>query len=119
MQCFNHSDKSAVGLCKACGKGLCAECVSDLGFGLACRGVHEQRVTEMDNLISKNARLQNAVGGARYLAPIFLLFMGAVFTGYGLMQSRGKFLVLMGVGFLIYGIYAFIANWRAFGNTKR
>jgi hypothetical protein len=119
MNCFNHPDKAAVGTCKACHKGICPDCAADLGFGLACRGVHEQRVTEVEELISRNARIQTTAGSVRYLNPLFLLFMGAVFAGYGLMNGRGsKFLVLLGVGFFVYGVYAFLANLKAFAKTE-
>lgn len=30
MHCFNHDDRDAVDICKACGKGLCPECATDL-----------------------------------------------------------------------------------------
>ena len=119
MNCFNYADRAAVGICKACQKGLCTECAADLGFGIACRGVHEQRVKEVEELISRNSRVYKSAGGARYVAPLFLLFTGSVFTGYGLMYSRNdKFIVLLGIGFLVYGIYAFVANLRAFGKIK-
>ena len=27
MKCYNHHDRDAFGVCKACGKGLCLECI--------------------------------------------------------------------------------------------
>ena len=36
MKCFLHNQCDAVGICQNCGKGLCTECVIDLGSGLAC-----------------------------------------------------------------------------------
>ncbi|HCU25594.1 MAG TPA: hypothetical protein DF383_11315 [Deltaproteobacteria bacterium] len=39
MHCFHHQDHEAIGICKACGKGLCQECTVDLGHGLACKPV--------------------------------------------------------------------------------
>lgn len=35
MRCLNHRDREAVGTCKACSKGLCAECAVDLADGRA------------------------------------------------------------------------------------
>jgi len=43
MRCFYHQDKEAVGLCKSCAKGVCAECAVDLGNALACRNRCEER----------------------------------------------------------------------------
>lgn len=119
VHCYNHTERDAVGSCKACSKGLCTECAVDLGHGLACRGAHEQRVTQLDHIISRNAQIQATAGRARYLAPIFLCFMGAVFTGYGLVyERRGNFTLLLGLGFLAYGVYAFAVNRRAFGKAE-
>ena len=115
MRCYNHSDLEAVGICKACGKGLCSGCAVDLGHGLACRGDHEQRVAEFESMVSRSRRVQKTAGGARYGTAAFLGFMGVVFTCYGLVQARNeKFLVLLGVGFLAYGVYAFITARKAF-----
>jgi hypothetical protein len=118
MYCYYHADRGAVGTCKACCKGLCAECAVDLGFGLSCRGPHEQRVAEVEELISRNASVQRVAGRAKFAAPAFYLFMGAIFTGYGLLSSREmKFIVLLGIGFLIFGAYVLVANLRAFGKA--
>jgi type IV secretory pathway VirB2 component (pilin) len=54
VNCYNHPDRPAVGTCKGCCKGLCADCSSDLGLGLACRGVHESHVASVNALIERN-----------------------------------------------------------------
>lgn len=119
MHCYNHADLEAVGTCKACSKGLCKECAVDLGFGLSCRGSHEQRVADIEDLVSRNASVQRAAGRAKYAAPTFYLFSGAVFTGYGLLSSRPLgFIVLLGIGFLAFGLYVLIANLRAYGKAE-
>ena len=118
MHCYSHPDRQALGTCKACCKGLCAECAVDLGFGLSCRGSHEQRVAEVDALITRNAAVQRAAGRAKYAAPAFYLFMGVIFAGYGLLSSREmSFIVLLGIGFLAFGIYVLVVNLRAFGKA--
>src|SRR4051812_13686618 len=105
MHCYNHTDRDAVGTCKACCKGLCTECAMDLGFGLACRDLHEKRVVEIEELISRNASVQRVAGRAKYAAPAFYLFMGALFTAYGVAFSKSDyFLVILGIGFLSFGI---------------
>lgn len=45
MNCFNHVTTPCVGICIACGKGVCPECAADLTRGLACKGIceHEAR----------------------------------------------------------------------------
>ena len=42
MNCFNHPNIPAVGICKYCQKGLCMECALDLGHGIACKNHREE-----------------------------------------------------------------------------
>jgi hypothetical protein len=44
MNCFNHRDKPAIGICKSCGKGLCGDCVAELPNVLACKDSCEKQV---------------------------------------------------------------------------
>ena len=37
MNCYNHPDRSAVGVCLACGRGLCQDCAAEVVSFLACR----------------------------------------------------------------------------------
>lgn len=46
MNCFNHNTVPAIGSCKACCKGLCADCARDLDGGLSCTGACEKEVAE-------------------------------------------------------------------------
>src|SRR5262245_9911639 len=118
MHCYNHADRDAVGICKACSKGLCSKCAVDLGYGISCRGAQEHRVAEIEQLISRNAQVQRTAGGAKYVAPLFLLFMGAVFTGYGILYAgTWDFIVILGIGFVVYGAYCLVVNRRAYGKT--
>lgn len=119
MRCFNHSNSEAVGICRACGKGLCTACVVDLGFGLSCRGDHETRVAASDALVSRAAHVQDAAGRAKYAAPAFFGFSGIVFGCYGLMQNQiDMFLVLIGGGFLAFGVALLVINRRAYRTNK-
>ena len=47
MNCFNDSTTPAVGSCKSCHKGLCQDCATDTGKGLACRDTCETDVLEI------------------------------------------------------------------------
>ena len=48
MNCFNHRDKPAIGLCKSCGKALCEDCLTEVPNGLACKGSCEDRVNMIE-----------------------------------------------------------------------
>jgi len=54
MRCFYHQDREAVGVYKACGKGICAECAVDLGEGLACKTRCEDQSRKIIELVDRN-----------------------------------------------------------------
>ncbi len=37
MKCYNHTEKDAIGICKACGKALCQECAEFEHHALICK----------------------------------------------------------------------------------
>ena len=81
MNCFNHPEKPAIGVCKSCYKGLCAECVAPLPNGLACRDTCEARVTLMNQMIDNNQKVLAAAG--LLAAPIEHEVSGAFLTPIG------------------------------------
>ncbi len=117
MNCFNHSGAPSVGICKTCSKGLCADCATDLGHGLACKGVHEADVSELHSIIQRSveSRRSNSKRG-KYYAPAFYAFMGAVFAFDGWTRQTGAFNfgLVMGGGFLAYSLIVLSANLRVF-----
>ena len=50
MKCFNHPEIDAIGLCTACNRGLCVDCVVDLERGLACKDRCEHEVRRLLDL---------------------------------------------------------------------
>jgi hypothetical protein len=132
MRCFYHQDREAIGSCKSCNKGLCAECAVDLGKGLACRGRCEADVQGVIQLIDRNVRrmdeaarlmdksssvLKHAIS-MRYATGLFLAVAGAIFTIFGAADlERFAFAFVLGIVFLLYGIYSIILA-RRFRNDK-
>ena len=117
MNCFTHQDRAAVGICKACAKGLCAECAADLGHGLACKGQHEAEVEALDSIVKRNANMLTTSGKSLLIAPALYSFMGALFLLIGLFRSYNIewFSVIMGGGFMVFGVITFVNNralWR-------
>jgi D-arabinose 1-dehydrogenase-like Zn-dependent alcohol dehydrogenase len=118
VRCYNHSDRDAIGICRACNKGLCTECAVDLGFALSCRGEHEQRVAATDAMVARAARVQDSAAWAKYAGPAFFGFCGIVMAYYGLTTSEmGGFLSLLGVAFLGLGAFLLVANRKAYRKT--
>lgn len=120
MRCFNHVEKEAVGICKACQRGLCAECVTDLGHGLACKDKHEEQVNVLNKIISQSAKIYSVTPKTRNAAPLFYTFMGVVFAGYGYFKGSGfqDFSFILGSGFIAFGIYIYIYNKKAYATIE-
>ncbi len=84
VNCFNHPDRAALGLCKSCGKGLCRDCLAELQDGLACKGRCEPRVALINRIIDSNKQVL-AVARSNMRGVVILLFvMGGVFLLLGL-----------------------------------
>jgi hypothetical protein len=115
MRCFNHGDVEAVGTCKACAKGLCHECATDLGHGLSCKGEHEAVVQAYKDILDRNARAAAAARKNIAIAPIFYIFMGAVFVVYGISSHEGvgSLTFVLGCGFLAFGVVVFVRARKA------
>ena len=119
MRCYNHADHEASGICRACGKGLCNECAVDLGYGLSCRGEHEQRIAASEALVARATRVQDSAAWAKYLAPTFFGFCGMVMAYYGLtLPEMNGFLLLLGLAFLVFGAFLLVANRKAYRNRQ-
>lgn len=115
MRCFYHRDKEAVGVCKNCHKGLCPECASDVGNGIACRGDCETKVQELNGMMARNkelnaqsdqlfARSQTMYrqSGRRMLAAaIVSLLVGGTFVGFGCYLDSNPFMITLGGIFLV------------------
>jgi hypothetical protein len=120
MNCFNHTNIAAVGVCKCCYRGLCSECTTDLGHGIACKGKHENEVTSINMIIEKNAQIYGAASKNSLATPIFYLAMGLVFAGYGLFSNNGarSFSIILGSVFIVWGIVVWKQSKKLFPSKK-
>jgi hypothetical protein len=115
MRCFNHPDVEAVGKCKACCRGFCRECATDLEHGLACKD-HVTEAESLNVLITRNTRITAINTKSKFVVPEFYAFLGLTFVGYGLVSSNpSSFPIVMGAGFLAFALFNFAANLKAFG----
>ena len=117
MNCFNHPETPAIGICKACSKGLCLACATDLGYGIACKAKHEQRVDDLEMILSKNIQAFSDASKNQFIIPALFLFMGFVFAGFGLYKGEGliSIPVVIGGGFIFFGLLLLIRNRKIFG----
>lgn len=112
MVCFYHPDRPAVGVCRHCGRALCAEDAAVINDTLACRDRHETQVEAAGQMFQRNLLQSKRVRSNYTRNAIFYGLVGALFAGFGLMQYR--FLGLQAVFFMLIGVfllYAALANF--------
>jgi hypothetical protein len=112
MNCYYHPARTAIGVCKYCGRGLCTDCAATVDDTLACENRHEQQVRGL-NLMQERGILQSERLRSAYTRnTIFYGLVGILFAAFGLSQVR--FLGLEGVFFMMIGLfllYAAVANY--------
>ncbi|HEX8242269.1 MAG TPA: hypothetical protein VF541_02190 [Longimicrobium sp.] len=120
MRCFNHPERDAVGICKACQKGLCPDCIADLGHGVACRGRHEDEVALLQTLVARNAQASAAMPMARLVGPLIYLVLGGMFLAFGLMSIDDAVnpVSLIGAMFIVFGVVIYFVNRKAYGTRR-
>ena len=109
MNCFEHPQKPAVGMCTNCGRGLCKECTTVVEGLLSCRGACQNEITRKRQLMAKQERAADeravvyGTSGKMYqqafasTALFGLLFIvGGVFLLYGQNTLPGA--ILLGLG---------------------
>ncbi|SDU03871.1 hypothetical protein SAMN05444156_1600 [Verrucomicrobium sp. GAS474] len=112
MKCF-YSGNDAVGLCKACGRGLSLAHLTELPRGLACKGRCEEKTGDLIEAEDGNIQLRKsgmmktmAKGSARatfVVACFFLLFGGILCFIYW--HSRDFVSLAFGVALFAFGVF--------------
>ena len=98
MKCSRHREQDAIGVCAACGKGLCSDaCAQDGAFGLHCDAACAERLRR------REPRGDAPVG---VLWSVLLIVLGGVLLYYGYRYSEWTMSVpnLLGMMFLWYGV---------------
>jgi len=117
MNCYSHRDQQSIGICKACQKAVCSECVVDTGRGLACSTECASEVNDLNAIVDKSKRIYS-IGSSSNLPPtgiIMFFFFGLVFFGFGVYQSMNRdridyFAIIMGLGFLLMALISYVRN---------
>jgi hypothetical protein len=111
MVCYYHQDRPAIGLCKYCQRGVCAECGATVGDSLACKGLHQQQVLAMEALMQKNILQSKRVGSDYLRNTIFYGIVGILFAAFGISQLR-----FLGLQALVYLMIGLALLWAAAAN---
>jgi len=109
MNCFNHRDKPAIGLCKACAKALCEDCVAELNNGLACKNACEDRVNMINRMLDSNSQVMGAARSQVKTSGVISLVLGvgccifAIWSYQEMDSFLPYFLGLLGISCLVTG----------------
>ena len=93
MKCYNHHSADAVGVCKNCSRGICPDCITDTGYGVAC----SNSCAEKMRAVRKKSTIINVGAG------VIILVVGAMYGYRGYLRGDwmiiifSAFLVLMGI----------------------
>lgn len=120
MKCYNHHDRDAFGICRACGKALCLECMETVNNQICCKDnqkcketlnlssyafdlIKKQGFSKKRKLLVMTAGISSVFGGGLCLTipdpimkslGIMLIFLGALFltqaSVMGKKLSKGK-----------------------------
>jgi hypothetical protein len=124
MNCFNHADKPAIGFCKSCCKGLCADCAATLPNGLACRNACEDRVTLINQIIDNNQKVITAANVQVRSSGLFILLLGAMLCVFGFLplfmsgNTGTLFLGIIGLFFAAYGVIRLLKKSQYYPTAK-
>lgn len=111
MKCYYHPEKDAVGICKNCNNGICKECASDVGNGLACKCSCEDEVRTINQItaLSKTAFKKTGVAYKRMTAVF--LFLGVFFITFGIIDEQLRlFMIIVGVIMLLGAALCFLSG---------
>jgi len=117
LVCYYHPDRSAVGLCKHCQRGLCSDCAALVDDSLACKDRHEPQVHALEQMTARNILQAQRVGSSYLRNAIFYGLVGALFAGFGIMQLR--FLGWQAVFFLMIGIFLLYAAGANYFESRK
>lgn len=113
MRCYVHGNVEAVGTCRACSKGLCHECVADLGHAVSCRGNCEYTANLLHAQLVRSSVALQTQRKNRFLVPAFFIVMGLVFMLLAGDEGFGVNLgTVMGSGFITFGIIVALIGQR-------
>ncbi|HUI88850.1 MAG TPA: hypothetical protein VLX61_09005 [Anaerolineales bacterium] len=107
MNCYYHPDRPAIGVCKHCQRGLCAEDAALVDDSLSCKGRHEEQVRAMNQLMQRNLLQAKRVRSMYTRNAIFYFLTGALFAAFGYSQMR--FTGLQGLFLLVVGLFLLFA----------
>jgi hypothetical protein len=75
MQCFVHPNLNAAGICKECGRAMCADCVSFGGHSGLCAACRKEVI---ESALQKNRKTKKTIAAMVIIFSVFILAGSAV-----------------------------------------
>jgi hypothetical protein len=112
MKCFKHPQADAVGICKHCCKGICAECVNDTAGGIVCSTQCQEEVQSIKNLLDRNKKSYGLMARVYSRNALLFALMGLAFIAFGMIQGKNVFLLSIGGLVLLTSVFTFVTARR-------
>lgn len=116
MHCYRHAPEPALGVCRSCGRGVCAQCARDLDPALACSERCEQRVLRTEALIDNGEAGYRLARRGSFIAVGFPLLLGAMLLYFGLTEPH-RFNAITAMGALLMAFA--VAIWLRQRHLRR
>ncbi len=112
MKCYNHADVDAVGTCKTCCKGICHDCLTDVGNGIACTASCVEEVREVNGLVERSKTIYKKASKTNSKWGYFLSALGLLALLFN-RQSEANDTSIFVFGFMtiIVGIFSFFISY--------
>lgn len=120
MECAEHTGRAAIGICRACMRGVCRECAAPQRLGLACRGRCEADVSALASTLERSIETAALSAGMLQHAPRLWVGLGSVAIAVGVgvfalgfaLPQLGGVVSALGVPFLAIGALVLLAARR-------
>ena len=116
MKCFNHPSVDAVANCKSCSRGLCRDCIAEVGLSCSCRNRCEYDVAALNELLERGRTAYQKTSAVYFRSGLFTSLLGAVFVfigAVGVSRTKGGewgyLPLLIGLLFVGWGVSHFVS----------
>ena len=108
MNCFYHPQVVTVAICKNCNKGLCADCTSDVGNGIACKGKCEAEVLAINAIINRSKTAFQKTGNVYIALSIPFGILGLLICfGSFVSEKKDAGAIFPGIFFIAMSVILF------------
>ena len=123
MNCFNHIDVAACGICKHCQKAVCKSCLELVDGSVSCKGSCEKQVQVLNQIIEKSSQSLTTTESVYIRNAFFGVLMGLLFSGFGVFSyfrngnTFSYFMMALGVIMIGSAISSYFSG-KEYGKNK-